>query len=161
MYAMTAATAAPSRVWRVGGYGRFLASTIAAVPALMGLSLWIQALVHLSGVFAMGALAVTGTAAVVSLFAWWVALRPKLEVTAEEVIAVNPWGTQRVALADVVAVTPGFQSARLHLRTGFSVSSWALGDAAGAWPTSGRRVREVAEAIAAAQAARAARPSAG
>jgi hypothetical protein len=151
MSAVTAATAAPSRVWRVGGYGRFLASTIAAVPVLAALVLWIQALVQLSGDLALGALAATGTGAVFALFVWWMALRPKLVLTAEEVIAVNPWGTQRVALADVVAVTPGLHGARLHLRTGFWVSSWALADAAGAWPTRGRRVREVAGAIADAQ----------
>jgi hypothetical protein len=110
-----------------------------------------QALVHLSGGSALGALAATVTAGVFALFAWWVALRPRLVVTAEAVIAVNPWGTQRVAPADVVAVTPGLHGARLHLRTGFWVSSWALADAAGAWPTRGRRVREVAEAIADAQ----------
>jgi hypothetical protein len=114
-------------------------------------ALWVQALREFSGVHAMGALAVTGTAAVFALFVWWVALRPKLVVTAEEVVAVNPWGTQRVALADVLAVTPGLYGARLHLRAGFWVSSWALADAAGAWPTRGRRVHEVAEAIAAAQ----------
>jgi hypothetical protein len=40
------------------------------VPALVALALWVQALREFSGVHAMGALAVTGTAAVFALFVW-------------------------------------------------------------------------------------------
>lgn len=148
---VTATTAAPSRVWRVGGYGRVLVSVIAGVPALAALTMWIQALVHLSGDYAIGGLAAAGVAAVIWLWARWVALRPRLVLTADEVIVVNPWGTQRVPLDEVVTVTPGFGAARLQLRNGFSVAVWALADAAGALPTRGRRAHEVAVAIAEAQ----------
>lgn len=148
MVSVSTAITAPLGVWRVGAYGRFIAGTITAAPGLAALFLWISALVNLSGEIALGALAATAAAAVMALFAWWTALRPKLVVTAEEVVVVNPWGTQRVALADVVAVTPGFSAAQVQLRNGFCLSSWALADAAGALTTGGRRAHEVSQAIA-------------
>jgi hypothetical protein len=124
---------------------------IAAVPAVGAVVAWVSAAVRLSGQGALAAMASTGTAAVYGAFVWWVALRPKLVLTDDEIVAVNPWGTQRVAVADVVAVTRGWLGARLQLRSGWSVTSFALAEAYGGRPDDGRRVAEVAEAVAARQ----------
>jgi hypothetical protein len=50
-----------------------------------------------------------------------------------------------------VAVTRGLLGARLQLRSGWSVTSFALAEAYGGRPDRGRRVAEVAEAVAARQ----------
>jgi hypothetical protein len=126
-------------------------SVIAGLPTLAALVMWIQALVQLSGDHAIDGLAAGGTAAVMWLGAWWVALRPRLALTAYEVTVVNPWGTHHVPLGDVVTMTPGFAAARLHLRRGVSVAVWALADGDGPLPTRGRRAHEAGLAIAEAQ----------
>jgi hypothetical protein len=124
---------------------------IAAVPAVGAVAAWVSAAVRLSEQGALAAMALTGFAAVYGAFVWWVALRPKLVLTDDEIVAVNPWGTQRVAVADVVAVTRGWLGARLQLRSGWSVTSFALVEAYGGRPDDGRRVAKVAEAVAARQ----------
>ncbi|MCA0146152.1 PH domain-containing protein [Blastococcus sp. LR1] len=148
---VTAPTASPSRVWRVSRSGRIWVAVIAGLPTLAALTMSIQALVHLSSDYAIDGLAAGGTAAVLWLGAWWVALRPRLVLTADEVTVVNPWSTRHVPLADVVTVAPGFAAARVQLRSGSSVAVWALADVAGALSTRGRRAREAASAIAEAQ----------
>ena len=143
---MTRRTATSERVWRVSAPGRGLAMLLAAAPTGGAVAAWVGALVNRSPDAAGGALAVTGVAAVLWVFVWWVALRPRLELTADQVVVVNPWGTQRVPLADVVMVTRGHHAARLGLSDGFWVSSWALSEGAGAWPQRDR-VAEVAAAV--------------
>jgi hypothetical protein len=134
-------------VWRVAGFGRAIAAVVAGVPALMAVVLWIGAVVELTGEAALAALAVTGVAVVYGLSVWWVALRPKLVLTDDEVVTVNPWGTQRIALDDVVGASPGLFGARLHLRDGWSITTFALSQAYSGFPDRGRRVAQVREAV--------------
>jgi hypothetical protein len=142
-----------TQVWRLAGFGRVLATIVGAVPALMAVVLWVQAAVRPSIDGALEALPLTGIAAVYGLFAWWVALRPRALLTAGEVVAVNPWGTQRVAVVDVVAVTGGMYGARLELRSGWSVTVFALAEAYGGGFRRGRRIAELSEAVTARQRA--------
>jgi hypothetical protein len=111
------------------------------------LALWGQAVVHPSGGRLVGALVTTGAAAVYGLALWWMALRPRLVLTGDELVVVNPWGTQRVPVADVVAVTRGLSGARLELRSGWSVTVFALSEAYSGGFRRGRRIAEVADAL--------------
>ena len=61
---VTATTASPLRMWRVGRSGRVWVSVIAGMPTLTALAFGIQALVHLSSDYAIDGLAAGGTAAV-------------------------------------------------------------------------------------------------
>jgi hypothetical protein len=140
-------------VWRLAVFGRVIATVVAAVPALMAVVLWVQAAVRMSSDGALEALTLTGISAVYGLFVWWMALRPKVVLTAEEVVVVNPWGTTRVALADVLAVTRSMFGARLELRSGWSVTAFALAEAYGGGLARGRRIAEVADAVTAMQRA--------
>jgi hypothetical protein len=141
------------REWRVPAPGRWTALLLGIVPTVAAVVAWVQALVHLSGRLALGALEGTGIAIVLLAFTWWGWRRPRLVLTSDELVAVNPWGTQRVPLEDVVAVTDG-SFARLHLRSGFALSVWAVSDLAAGWPQRGRGPREVGAAVEAAHAAR-------
>ena len=140
-------------MWRLAVFGRVIATVVAAVPALMAVVLWVQAAVRMSSDGALEALTLTGISAVYGLFVWWMALRPKVVLTAEEVVVVNPWGTTRVALADVLAVTRSMFGARLELRSGWSVTAFALAEAYGGGLARGRRIAEVADAVTAMQRA--------
>ena len=146
-------TAPTTQVWRLAVFGRVIATVVAAVPALMAVVLWVQAAVRMSSDGALEALTLTGISAVYGLFVWWMALRPKVVLTAEEVVVVNPWGTTRVALADVLAVTRSMFGARLELRSGWSVTAFALAEAYGGGLARGRRIAAVADAVTAMQRA--------
>jgi hypothetical protein len=102
---------------------------------------------------ALEALTLTGIAAVYGLVIWGVALRPRLVLTGDVIVVVNPWGTQRVPVADVVAVTRSMFGARLELRSGWSVTAFALAEAYSGGFDRGRRIAEVADAVAARQRA--------
>jgi hypothetical protein len=145
------ATSAPLRVWRVGAVARALVLAIPGVLMLGVSVLWVQALVRRSGELALGGAAALAVAALLGLLAWWVVLRPRLVLTADDVVVVNPWGTRRVPLAEVATLSPGFVAAHLQLQTGFSVPVYALADAVNVLPPQGSRVHGAASAIAAAQ----------
>ena len=121
-------------MWRLATFSRTIATVIAVVPALMALVLWVQAALHRSVDGALEALTLTGVAAAYGVAIWWFALRPRVLLTADEVVAVNPWGTQRVAVADVVAVTGGMWGGRLVLRDGWSVTVFVLSGMYGGRP---------------------------
>jgi hypothetical protein len=138
-----------TQVWRLALFGRVIGTVIAAVPALIAVVLWIDAAAHPSMERLVVALVPTGIAVVYGLFIWWVALRPGLVLSGDELVVVNPWGTQRVAVTDVVAVTRSLFGARLELRGGWSVTAFALAEAYGGGFRRGQRIAEVADAIAA------------
>jgi hypothetical protein len=140
-------------VWRLAAFGRSLAYLIITPTALMALGLWVQAAVHTSRHGALEALSATAVAAAMGLVLWWVALRPRLVIDDDEIVVVNPWGTQRVAVVDVVAVTRSLFGGRLELRSGWSVTAFALAEAYSGLPTRGRRLAEVADAVSARQRA--------
>jgi hypothetical protein len=146
-------TAPTTQVWRLAVFGRVLATVIAAGPAVMAVAVWVMAAERRSAEGALMAVTVTGVAAGFGLFLWWVALRPKVVLTADEVVAVNPWGTQRVPVTDVVAVTRSLFGARLELSSGWAVTAFALAEAYGGLPARGRRVAQLAEAVMARQRA--------
>jgi hypothetical protein len=62
---------------------------IAAVPAVGAVVAWVSAAVRLSGQGALAAMALAGIAAVYGAFVWWVALRPKLVLTDDDIVAVT------------------------------------------------------------------------
>ena len=136
-----------TQVWRLAVFGRVLATIIAAVPALMAVVLWVQAAIQTSVDGALEALTLTGIAAVYGLLIWWMALRPRLVLAGDELVVVNPWGTQRVAVGDVVAVTDGMWGGRLVLWNGWSVTCFVLSGMYGGRPDHGRRAAQVAEAV--------------
>ncbi|MGW6690697.1 hypothetical protein [Streptomyces sp. NPDC054961] len=72
----------------------------------------------------------TGLAAGFCCF-WWVILRVRLEIGPERVVAVNPWGTQRLPLEQVTHVTLGNSGAEFHQTDGFKTIAYALSDMAG------------------------------
>jgi hypothetical protein len=154
-------TAEPAtQVWRLAGFGRGIATVVAAGPALMAAVLWVQAAWRLSAEGALEALTLTGIAVVYGLFVWWMFLRPKLVLTDDEVVVVNPWGTTRVPLADVVGLSGGYMGAYLQLRDGWSVRIFALAEAYGGGLRRGRRVAEAADAVAHRKRLRAPQPPA-
>ncbi|MFI6543562.1 PH domain-containing protein [Streptomyces prunicolor] len=66
-----------------------------------------------------------------ALFAWWVLLRVRLELTTDMIVMVNPWGTQRLPWSQVRAVTLGNWGAQFHTTDGFTYTAYALSDLAG------------------------------
>lgn len=136
-----------TQVWRLARFGRGLGGVVAAGPAVIAVVLWAQAAAHPSVERLVTALVPTGIAAVYGLAIWWVALRPRLVLTGDELIVVNPWGTQRVAVAEVAAVSRSPYGARLELRSGWSVTVFALAEAYGGGFRRGGRLGEVADAI--------------
>ena len=146
-------SAPATQVWRLAGFGRSLAWLIIAPTAVMAIALWVRAVLQTSVDGALEALTASGVAAVMGLVLYWIALRPRLVIDDDEIVVVNPWGTQRVAVADVVTVTRGLLGARLRLRTGWVVTAFALADAYEGGYGRGRRVAEVAGAVATRQRA--------
>jgi hypothetical protein len=142
-----------TQVWRLAGFGRSITSVMLAVLTVMTVALWVQAAMHTSLDGVLEALRATAVAAGAGLFLWWVALHPKLVLTTDEVVAVNPWGTQRVAVADVAAVTRSLFGARLELRSGWSVTVFALAESYGGGFRRGQRNAQVVDAIRARQRA--------
>ena len=118
-------------VWRVSRSGRVWGYLLAAVPACGALSAWLSALSHpdaqtlgsagIATVFALG----------LGLFSWWRLLRVRLELTADVIVMVNPWGTQRLPWSRVTAVSLGNWGAQFHTTDGFKYTAFALSDMAG------------------------------
>ena len=75
------------------------------------------------------------------------ALRPKVVLTDDELVVVNPWGTTHVPLADVVGLSGGYMGAYVQLGSGWSVRVFALAEAYGGGFSQRSRVAEVAEAL--------------
>ena len=142
-----------TQVWRLAAFGRSIAWMIVGPIAVMAVVLWSQAAWHASLDGALEALRATAVGVGAGLFLWWVALRPRVLLTTDEVVAVNPWGTQRVAVVDVVAVTRSMYGARLELRSGWSVTAFALAEAYGGGFRRGQRIAELADAVTARQRA--------
>jgi hypothetical protein len=64
----------------------------------MALVLWIHAAAHPSVERLVGALVTTGVADAWGVILWWMAVRPRLVLTDGELLVVNPWGSERVAV---------------------------------------------------------------
>ncbi|MFE9537261.1 PH domain-containing protein [Streptomyces sp. NPDC006691] len=69
-----------------------------------------------------------------ALFFWWLLLRVRLEVGPEEIIAVNPGGTQRLRVEEVASVRLGTWGAEFCHVDGFKTTAYALSHSAGGRP---------------------------
>ncbi|WP_330265630.1 PH domain-containing protein [Streptomyces griseorubiginosus] len=118
-------------VWRVSRSGRLLGYLPAAAPTAGALSTWPNALTHPSAQSARTAAIATAVALAFGLFAWWALLRVRLELRTDEILMVNPWGTQRLPWSRVTAVSLGNWGARFHTTDGFVFTAYALSDLAG------------------------------
>ena len=58
-------------------------------------------------------------------YGYLAAFRPRVELTHEALVVVNPLSTRRVPWADLVAVQPGYWGTRLTRRDGSTVNLWA------------------------------------
>lgn len=118
-------------VWRVSRSGRLMGYLLAAAPAAGALSTWPDALTHPSAQSVRTAAIATAVALAFGLFAWWGLLRVRLELRTDEILMVNPWGTQRLPWSRVAAVSLGNWGARFHTTDGFVFTAYALSDLAG------------------------------
>ncbi|MGW3290008.1 hypothetical protein ACWDR3_35755 [Streptomyces sp. NPDC001002] len=118
-------------VWRVSWSGRVMGYVLAAGPACGALVAWWGALSHLDAQSVDSAGIATAVASGFGLFAWWGLLRVRLELTADLIVMVNPWGTQRLPWSRVSAVSLGNWGARFHTTDGFVYTAYALSDLAG------------------------------
>src|SRR4051812_18869837 len=91
-----------TQVWRMARFGRGIACVLVGVAAVLLVAVWTETLRHPSAADALHALAATGALGAYGGFAWWVLLYPKVVLTGDELVVVNPWGTTRVPLEDVV-----------------------------------------------------------
>jgi hypothetical protein len=117
-------------VWRVSRSGRLAGYVMAAAPACGALSAWLGALSHLDAQHVGSAGVATAVALGFGLFAWWILLRVRLELTTEVIVMVNPWGTQRLPWSRVSAVNLGNWGAQFHTTDGFKYTAYALSDLA-------------------------------
>lgn len=118
-------------VWRVSRSGRLMGHLLTAAPAAGALSTWPAVLTHPDALSARTAGTATAVALGFGLFAWWTLLRVRLELRTDEILMVNPWGTQRLPWSRVDAVSPGTWGARFHTEDGFTYTAYALSDLAG------------------------------
>ncbi|MBW5249391.1 hypothetical protein JGS39_10315 [Streptomyces sp. P01-B04] len=72
----------------------------------------------------------TGLAVGVVVFFWWTILRVRLEVGPGGIVAVNPWGTDRLLLDEVAFVRLGAWGAEFHHGDGFKTTAYALSELA-------------------------------
>ncbi|MEU1619775.1 hypothetical protein ABZ479_21055 [Streptomyces sp. NPDC005722] len=72
----------------------------------------------------------------------------RLEVGPAGIVAVNPWGTQRLARDEVVAARLGAWGAEFHHGDGFKTTAYALSEPAAGTPQARRfaELRAVMEA---------------
>ncbi|MYW08110.1 hypothetical protein GT034_07090 [Streptomyces sp. SID2563] len=88
----------------------------------------------------------TGLALGSALFFWYTILKVRLEVGPGGIVAVNPWGTQRLSLEEVAFVRLGAWGADFHHGDGFKTTAYALTGMAGA-TSQDRRFAELLEAL--------------
>jgi hypothetical protein len=108
---------------------------------------WLQWLVSPSWADARIAGVATGIALAGCGFVWWVILRVRLQIGPEGVVAVNPWGTQRLELHQITHVTLGNWGAEFHQVDGFKTTAYALSDMAAAGRRNDQRFEEVRAAF--------------
>lgn len=103
---------------------------LAVGPTGGALSTWWDVLAHPDTQNVEAAGTATAVALCFALFAWWVLLRVRLELTTDMIVMVNPWGTQRLPWSRVGSVTFGNWGARFHTKDGFTYTAYALSDLA-------------------------------
>ena len=81
-----------------------------------------------------------------AVFFWWSLLRVRLEVGPDGIVAVNPWGTQRLRLDEVASLRLGAWGAEFHHFDGFKTTAYALSEMA-AGTSQDRRFEEVRAAL--------------
>ncbi|MFI7401581.1 PH domain-containing protein [Streptomyces sp. NPDC049541] len=115
-------------VWRVSSHGLSVGYALALAPAVAAVVRWLALAVRPDGENLTSAGATTAIALFFGLFSWWTVLRVRLELTADGILMVNPWGTQRLPWSQVRAVTLGGWGAEFHTLDGFKFTAGALGN---------------------------------
>lgn len=128
-------------VWYVGPQGLFMGSALAGIPAVVAVVRWFALAIHPDLDHLSSAAVVTAIALGCGVFSWWNVLRVRLELRADVITLVNPWGTQRLPWTDVRALTRGSWGAQFHTAEGFKYTAYALSDLAGG----GRQDKRFAE----------------
>ncbi|WLQ33594.1 PH domain-containing protein [Streptomyces castrisilvae] len=117
-------------VWRIGGPALVVGYAIPTVVGVSALTSW-AGWVSSPGVDAARTAGLwTGLTAGIALFLWWAVLRVRLEVGPAGIVAVNPWGTHRLALNEVASVRLGAWGAEFHHGDGFKTTAYALSEMA-------------------------------
>jgi hypothetical protein len=65
---------------------------------------------------------------------WVMAFRPRVMLSSDTLVIVNPIGRRRIALADIKAVEPGYNGMVVTLRNGRTRTAWAVQKANISWP---------------------------
>ncbi|MFG3528983.1 PH domain-containing protein [Streptomyces sp. NPDC047917] len=117
-------------VWRVGGSARVAGFAIPAVVGATALFRWAGWVASPGAETARPAGLWTGLAVGVGLFFWWAILRVRLEVGPDGIVAVNPWGTDRLGLDEVASVRLGSWGAEFYHADGFKTTAYALSELA-------------------------------
>ncbi|MFF3152635.1 hypothetical protein [Streptomyces sp. NPDC057910] len=136
----------PVSVWRVDDPGLLAGYAIPAVVAVRSLVGWGRWLLAPEVATARSAGLWSALAAGFALFLWWLLLRARLEVGPEEIVVVNPWGTQRLRREEVASVRLGTWGAEFHHFDGFKTTAHALSHSAGG-RSQDRRLEEVRAAL--------------
>ena len=127
-----------ARVWNVSLPGRIATTAVLAVFVAYAFS---------GGDPAIGAGALVAGVIVVWFLAFW----PAVILTRTDVVVRNPWGYRRVPLSEVAGAGGGYAGLAIRLRSGGSVTAWALQKSnAAKWSGRATRSDEAAEAIMAA-----------
>ncbi|MFI6967159.1 hypothetical protein [Streptomyces sp. NPDC050255] len=117
-------------VWRVEGpvlVAAHVIPVVVGVKAVIGWGVWaLSPAAETAGSAGLW----TGLAVGVVVFFWWTILRVRLEVGPGGIVAVNPWGTDRLLLDEVALVRLGAWGAEFHHGDGFKTTAYALSELA-------------------------------
>ncbi|MFG2567741.1 hypothetical protein ACGFR6_20140 [Streptomyces sp. NPDC048567] len=133
-------------VWRVEGPALVAAYATPAVLGLKAAMSWGAWVSSPAVVAARSAGLWTGLALGSALLFWCTILKVRLEVGPGGIVAVNPWGTQRLSLEEVAFVRLGAWGAEFHDGDGFKTTAYALTGMAGG-TSQDRRFAELLEAL--------------
>ncbi|WP_329118018.1 hypothetical protein [Streptomyces sp. NBC_01465] len=135
---MAEETNAPVHVWRVDGPGPLVAYIAIGATALKALVETLRLAHHPT----VGSLESAGLYAGLALgayvFMWCCVLRVRLELRADLIVMVNPWGTQCLPWDRVADVRLGNWGAEFITPDGFKFTACALSDMAGSRPQDAR-----------------------
>ncbi|GAA2500482.1 PH domain-containing protein [Streptomyces longisporus] len=115
-------------VWRASSHGLLVGYALALLPAVGAVVRWLALAVRPDLENLASAAVMTAIALAFGLFSWWTVLRVRLELGAEVILMVNPWGTQRLPWSQVRGVTLGGWGAEFHTLDGFKFTASALGN---------------------------------
>lgn len=107
---------------------------MAGVPAIGAVQTWLGVLVHPDLQHLAPAGQATAIAVGFALFIWAGVLRVRLELSADGIAMVNPWGTQRLPWSRVASVSMNDGGVQFHTPDGFTYRAVALNSMGGRDP---------------------------